>query len=89
MSQERHFTTRRGFVAAMGFGGLGLYVTWAAYGASPLPFSLHTQATTPMLMASMRCRWRKTPTTPLRRWPECTKVGHFHLRSSCAAMPNS
>ena len=42
MSQERHFTTRRGFVAAMGFGGLGLYVTWAAYGASPLPsFSTH------------------------------------------------
>ncbi len=42
MSQERHFTTRRGFVAAMGFGGLGLYVTWAAYGASPLPFfSIH------------------------------------------------
>ena len=22
----------------MGFGGLGLYATWAAYGASPLPF---------------------------------------------------
>jgi cytochrome c oxidase subunit 2 len=38
MSQERHITTRRGFIAAMGFGGLGLYVTWAAYGASPLPF---------------------------------------------------
>jgi cytochrome c oxidase subunit II len=39
MSQERHFTTRRSFVAGMGFGGLGLYATWAAYGASPLPFS--------------------------------------------------
>ena len=38
MSQDRHFTTRRGFVATMSFGGLGLYVTWAAYGASPLPF---------------------------------------------------
>ena len=53
MSQERHITTRRGFVAAMGFGGLGLYVTWAAYGASPLPFSRHTQATTRMPMAGM------------------------------------
>ena len=39
MSNERHFTTRRGFVGAMGFGALGLYATWAAYGASPLPFS--------------------------------------------------
>ena len=53
MSRERHFTTRRGFVAAMGFGGLGLYVTWAAYGASPLPFSRHTQATTRMPMAGI------------------------------------
>lgn len=40
MSNERHFTTRRGFVGAMGFGALGLYATWAAYGASPLPFGL-------------------------------------------------
>lgn len=40
MSQERHFTTRRGFVGAMGFGALGLYATWATYGASPLPFGL-------------------------------------------------
>ncbi|TBW34851.1 hypothetical protein EYW49_17275 [Siculibacillus lacustris] len=39
MSHDRHFTTRRGFVGAMGFGALGLYVTWAAYGASPLPFA--------------------------------------------------
>ena len=38
MTKERHFTTRRGFVGALGFGSLGLYVTWAAYGASPLPF---------------------------------------------------
>ena len=36
---DQHFTTRRGFVGAMGFGALGLYATWAAYGASPLPFS--------------------------------------------------
>ncbi len=39
MSEQRHFTTRRGFVGAMGFGALGLYATWAAYGASPLPFT--------------------------------------------------
>lgn len=39
MSNDGHFTTRRGFVGAMGFGALGLYATWAAYGASPLPFS--------------------------------------------------
>ena len=39
MSHARHFTTRRGFVGAMGFGALGLYATWAAYGASPLPFA--------------------------------------------------
>jgi len=39
MSDDGHFTTRRGFVGAMGFGALGLYATWAAYGASPLPFA--------------------------------------------------
>jgi cytochrome c oxidase subunit 2 len=45
MSSTRHFTTRRDFVAGMGFGGLGLYATWAAYGASPLPFTTgHTDA---------------------------------------------
>ncbi len=38
MKSERHWTTRRGFIAAAGFGSLGLYVTWAAIGASPLPF---------------------------------------------------
>ncbi len=38
MSDQQHFTTRRGVVGAVGFGALGLYVTWAAYGASPLPF---------------------------------------------------
>src|SRR3974377_2132754 len=37
-NDRRHFTTRRGFVGALGFGSLGLYATWAAYGASPLPF---------------------------------------------------
>lgn len=44
MTKERHFTTRRGFVGALGFGSLGLYATWAAYGASPLPFGLGTPA---------------------------------------------
>ncbi len=39
MSSNGHFTTRRGFVGTMGFGALGLYATWAAYGASPTPFS--------------------------------------------------
>jgi cytochrome c oxidase subunit II len=41
MSQQ-HFTTRRGFIATMGFGAVGLYGAWAAYGAAPLPFSLGT-----------------------------------------------
>lgn len=38
MQPRRHFTTRRAFIGAMGFGALGLYATWAAIGASPLPF---------------------------------------------------
>lgn len=37
-SEKRHFTTRRGFVAACGFGIVGLYGLWAGYGAAPLPF---------------------------------------------------
>jgi hypothetical protein len=37
-SEKRHFTTRRGFVAFCGFGIVGLYGLWAAYGAAPLPF---------------------------------------------------
>lgn len=39
MSENPHFTQRRGFIAALGFGALGLYGTWAAYGAAPLPFA--------------------------------------------------
>jgi hypothetical protein len=39
MESHRHFTTRRAFIGAMGFGALGLYGTWAAIGASPLPFA--------------------------------------------------
>lgn len=40
MSSETHFTTRRSFIAAMGFGGVGLYGLWAAYGAAPGPLAL-------------------------------------------------
>ena len=36
--QKPHFTTRRGFVAACGFGIVGLYGLWAGYGAAPVPF---------------------------------------------------
>ncbi len=36
-----HFTTRRGFIAACGFGVVGLYGAWAGYGAAPLPFLGH------------------------------------------------
>lgn len=36
-----HFTTRRGFVAAAGFGMVGLYLLWAGYGAAPLDFGGH------------------------------------------------
>jgi cytochrome c oxidase subunit 2 len=40
MATERHFTTRRGTIAALGFGGVSLYALWAAYGAAPGPFDL-------------------------------------------------
>jgi len=36
-----HFTTRRGFVAASGFGLVSLYLLWAGYGAAPLGFGAH------------------------------------------------
>lgn len=49
MQQKTHFTTRRGFIAASGFGGLSLYGLWAAYGAAPGPLALlgldHPQGT--------------------------------------------
>jgi plastocyanin len=35
-----HFTTRRGFVASLGFGGVSLYGLWVAYGAAPGPLAL-------------------------------------------------
>ena len=47
MSSNGHFTTRRGFVGTMGFGALGLYATWAAYGASPTPFASGTTSADP------------------------------------------
>ena len=37
-TEHRHFTARRGFVAAAGFGMLGVYFVWAGYGAAPLGF---------------------------------------------------
>jgi len=41
MPVSRHLTTRRGFVAALGFGAVSVYGAWAAYDAAPLPFSGH------------------------------------------------
>lgn len=41
MSEKTHFSTRRGFVAATGFGLLSLYLVWAGYGAAPLGFGAH------------------------------------------------
>lgn len=40
MNSSRHLTTRRGFVAAMGFGGVSLYGLWVGYGAAPGPLAL-------------------------------------------------
>lgn len=47
MPDPRHFTTRRGFIAGLGFGAVSLYGAWAAYGAAPLPFGHTPSATTP------------------------------------------
>ncbi|MFC5359428.1 hypothetical protein [Azospirillum himalayense] len=44
---ERHFTTRRGFIAGLGFGAVSLYGAWAAYGAAPLPFGGHKDTAAP------------------------------------------
>lgn len=35
-----HWSARRGFIAAAGFGGVALYGLWAAYGAAPGPLTL-------------------------------------------------
>jgi cytochrome c oxidase subunit II len=40
MADRPHLTTRRGFIAAMGFGGVSLYGLWAAYGAAPTPLAM-------------------------------------------------
>lgn len=40
MSSTTHLTTRRGFIATLGFGGVSLYGLWAAYGAAPGPLEL-------------------------------------------------
>lgn len=39
--EQSHFTTRRGFVATVGFGMVSLYLLWAGYGAAPLGFGGH------------------------------------------------
>jgi plastocyanin len=39
--ERRHWTARRGFVAAAGFGLVSLYLLWAGYGAAPLGFGAH------------------------------------------------
>jgi hypothetical protein len=44
MLENRHPTTRRGVIAAMGFGSVSLYGLWVAYGAAPGPLSLFTAA---------------------------------------------
>lgn len=38
-----HLTTRRGFVAAAGFGLTSLYLVWAGYGAAPLGLGAHDE----------------------------------------------
>lgn len=40
-AERRHWTARRGFVAAAGFGLVSLYLLWASYGAAPLGFGGH------------------------------------------------
>lgn len=46
MKPDKHFTTRRGFIATLGFGGVSLYGLWAAYGAAPNPFAFLRNAET-------------------------------------------
>lgn len=42
-----HFTTRRGFIVATGFGVVSLYGLWAAYGAAPLRLKAHGDEAVP------------------------------------------
>ncbi|MDP3959917.1 MAG: hypothetical protein Q8Q26_07615 [Pseudorhodobacter sp.] len=44
MNSSRHLTTRRGFVATLGFGGVSLYGLWVRYGAAPDPLALFRNA---------------------------------------------
>lgn len=44
MNSSRHLTTRRGFVATLGFGGVSLYGLWVGYGAAPDPLALFRKA---------------------------------------------
>jgi len=50
MTDQSHLTTRRGFIAAAGFGGTALYGLWVGYGAAPGPLALfgatHTEDAT-------------------------------------------
>jgi len=39
-ASTKHWTTRRSFIATLGFGGVSLYGLWAAYGAAPGPLAL-------------------------------------------------
>lgn len=43
-AQRRHWTARRGFIAAAGFGLVSLYLLWASYGAAPLWIGGHGEA---------------------------------------------
>lgn len=51
MTHTPHLTTRRGFIAAAGFGGTALYGLWVGYGAAPGPLALfgaeHSDAPAP------------------------------------------
>jgi hypothetical protein len=40
MDKKNHFTTRRGFIAARGFGGISLYGLWANCAVAPGPLVL-------------------------------------------------
>lgn len=40
MTDTPHLTTRRGFIAAAGFGGTTLYGLWVGYGAAPGPLAM-------------------------------------------------
>lgn len=44
MNTSSHLTTRRGFVAALGFGGISLYGLWVGYDAAPGPAALFRSA---------------------------------------------